>query len=359
MSDVTYGVKVPEEFKKQLEDLQKESGLRTGRDFLQGMVNCYVVEKTKDSLPEVAEDLKELQILTQRINNIYLNLGYRIENVTKAQREQQQIELNKKDSLISDLQNKLENINIEKDALTKSYDNIVNQNNDYLQRVNELTDSNNNIKALNEEYKQKNDDLLGIVTEYKQYKEQYKDLKKSMDELKVAHTNKDNIINDLENSIKQLNDKIKNDADMISFYKEQSDSNKNEIKYLNKSMLEKEASHKEVIRKSEEKYAIEISSYKEQLDSLREEIKDVNNSTLEKENSFKEQIKDLEQKYKSEISELKEAHKISINEKIEQLNSKCELALGKKDLIIEKIENELEQFKNNSIKESKKNKDKE
>ena len=108
MSDVTYGVKVPEELKKQLEDLQKDSGLRVGKDFVQQLVNSYVLEKTKENIPEVAEDLKELQVLTQRINNIYLNLGYRIENVTKSQQEQQEKELSNKDSIISDLQSKIE-----------------------------------------------------------------------------------------------------------------------------------------------------------------------------------------------------------------------------------------------------------
>jgi len=70
MSDVTFGVKVPEELKLQIDNLIKDSGLRTGKDFMQSLINSYVLEKTKESLPEVAEDLKELQSLTQRIDNI-------------------------------------------------------------------------------------------------------------------------------------------------------------------------------------------------------------------------------------------------------------------------------------------------
>lgn len=342
MSDVTFGAKVPEELKKQLEELQNDSGLRTGKDFMQQLVNCYVVEKTKKNIPQVAEDLKELQVLTQRINNIYLNLGYRIENVTKAQQEQQQLELNKKDSLISDLQSKLETINVEKDNITKSCDIIVNQNKEYLQRVNELTDSNDNIKALNEEYKRKNDDLLSIVGEYKQYKEENTKLQKEMDKIKSTLSIKDNTINELENSNKQFNDKIKNDADMIIFYKDQSETSKNEIKNLNKSILEKEKSHKEELGKLEEKSTIEISSYKEQIEILKEEIKDINISISDKEKSYKEELIKLEEKSKSEIVELKESHKNAINEKVDQLNSRCELELGKKDLEIQKLNSELE-----------------
>jgi hypothetical protein len=33
--DVTFRVKMPEKFKKQLEDLQKNSGLKIGKDFMQ------------------------------------------------------------------------------------------------------------------------------------------------------------------------------------------------------------------------------------------------------------------------------------------------------------------------------------
>ena len=43
--DVTFRVEMPEELKKQLEDLQKNSGLRTEKDFMQQLVNVYLVEE--------------------------------------------------------------------------------------------------------------------------------------------------------------------------------------------------------------------------------------------------------------------------------------------------------------------------
>lgn len=337
MSDVTYGVKVPEELKKQLDDLQKDSGLRTGKDFVQQLVNCYVIEKTKEKIPEVAEELKELQILTQRINNIYLNLGYRIENVTNAQQEKYQSELNKKDSIIYDLQNKLEDVNNDKITLKEDFDKLVNQNKEYLQRVNELTESNDNVKALNEEYKRKNDDLLSIVGEYKQYKAENIKLMKEMDELKSVLGTKDSAINELENSNKQLKDKINNDNEMINFMKEQSESRKEEINNLNKSISEKEAAHKEELKKQEEKFNNEILSYKSEIETFKEEVKELNIS-----------ISDKEKAHRDDIIELKEECKNSINEKIEQLNSKHELELAKKDIEIEKFKNELEHSKKSS-----------
>ena len=41
MADVTFGVKMPEELKKQIEDLMKDAGLRTNKDFMQSLVNSY------------------------------------------------------------------------------------------------------------------------------------------------------------------------------------------------------------------------------------------------------------------------------------------------------------------------------
>lgn len=208
MSDVTFGVKVPEELKKQIDDLMKDSGLRTGKDFMQQLINCYVVEKTKENIPEVAEDLKELQVLTQRINNIYLNLGYRIDNVTKAQQEQQEQQISKKDSIISDLQNKIDIAINDKNTITEAYNNIVNQNNDYLQRVNELTDSNNNIKALNEEFNGKYDMLLGDLKEHKQYKVQVEELKALLASQQADNVEKDNSIKELNINLTGLNKDI-------------------------------------------------------------------------------------------------------------------------------------------------------
>lgn len=295
MSDVTYGVKVPEELKKQLEDLQKDSGLRVGKDFVQQLVNSYVLEKTKENIPEVAEDLKELQILTQRINNIYLNLGYRIENVTKAQQEQQEKELSKKDSIISDLQNKIETTTEKKNIITEEYNIIVNKNDEYRTRVNELTESNNNIKALIEEYKRKNDMLLSDLQEFKEYKNINKQLTEQLEQFQNDNrTLLSNTIN-LENKITRLQGEIDNNTKMITFYE-------SEIENKNKSIIE----YKNDIK------ALEIKKDRE-----------IDNIKLEHKKTLEDQLKDI----------------------TERLNNKYELEIANKDSEIEKLKREVEKFK--------------
>lgn len=134
MADTTFGVKVPEELKEQLQKLIGDSGL-TGKDFMQSIVNIYQVEKTKESMPLVAEDLKELQTLTQRINNIYINLGYRIDNIMQGKETEIGVQLQARENIIIDLQSKNESMKEEVEKINANYSNIVNINNELKQRL--------------------------------------------------------------------------------------------------------------------------------------------------------------------------------------------------------------------------------
>ena len=281
MSDVTFGVKMPEELKVQIESLMKDSGLRTGKDFMQNLVNNYVLEKTKEQLPEIAQDLKELQGLTQRIDNIYLSLGYRIENITKAQHEETVKEMSKKDSIISDLQEKINSLGADKDTITEAYNNIVNQNSEYLQRVNELTENNKNIKELNEEYKNKVDTMAGIVEEYKQYKAEISAVKEQLSNAQLTITNNKSILNiaheslakanrESNNAIDELNkeiEKLKTDhTAAIELVKEKAEMQKDKL------ILEFKQQEQEKIQRLQEETNSKINEYQAKYKALLEEL---------------------------------------------------------------------------------------
>jgi len=288
MSDVTFGVKVPEELKLQIDNLIKDSGLRTGKDFMQSLINSYVLEKTKESLPEVAEDLKELQSLTQRIDNIYLNLGYRIDNITKAQQEQQQQLLGKKDSIILDLQSKIEMLSTSKDSLIEENNNIVNLNNEHIQRVNELTEGNNNIKALNEEYKNKIDTMAGIVEEYKSYKVENETVKALLAsqqsdniELKDSLKVKDFTVNGLNKDIDKLNkDHEKAIIELGKSQEQLKDKHISDIEQvkdkasiiMDKALLELQKAQQSQLSLDQSKYNKEVQEYQNKYKALLEEL---------------------------------------------------------------------------------------
>ena len=293
MADVTFGVKMPEELKKQIEDLMKDAGLRTNKDFMQSLVNSYIVEKTKESIPEIAEDLKELQVITQRTNDIYLNMGYRIENINKANEKESEEQLSKKDSTILELKEKIEMINFENSNLEESNSNIVNQNNIQIQRVNELTEININVKELNEGYKQKNDDLMGIVSEYKQYKIE-------IEKLKVLLGDKQAQSIDLSNSIRDKDNTIEN---------------------LEKSIQKATEDNKRTAKDNENERITIIDRLK------KDNIKEL--ESIKKENELNNKLA---------ILELKEVHQGEMEKIQSKYNSNIELYQNKYNVIVDRIE---------------------
>lgn len=301
MSDVTFGVKMPEELKNQINKLMSDSGL-VGKDFMQQLTNMYVVEKTRESIPEVAEDLKELQALTQRINNIYLNLGNRIENITKVQQEHAQKELQGKDNIILDLQSKIEALNDENDTLNNDYKNIVNQNIQLNQHVNELTDSNNNIKILNNEYKDKIDTMAGIVEQYKGYKSENdtlkSQLKETQDELQLKKTQLDHKTDDNEKLNQMIIQVRKEDKEEIASLKEK-----------NKTLMQElENKHKDEIETVKDKASIEKDKAVLELSKTHQfELQDQQHKHNEEIEKYQSKIKDL-------LSEIENFKKVSSKE---------------------------------------------
>jgi DNA repair exonuclease SbcCD ATPase subunit len=284
MSDVTFGVKVPEELKKQLEDLQKNSGLRTGKDFMQQLVNTYQVEKAKDSIPVVAEDLKELQTLTQRINNIYLNLGYRIESINKTQEEEKTKILKDKDSIIQDLQAKVEDLQVKNNSLNNDNSEKVNLINELYQRVNQLTNGNDSIKALNDEYKSKIDTMAGIVEQYKGYKDTNEELNKLLADSQTRNIELDNSIKEKDIVIEKLNSEI------VVVKK----ANEKTVQELNTKHNEFIQSVKDKAELQREKAILELKSQQQQ---EKEELQSKYNKEIEEyQNKYRELLKEMEQK---------------------------------------------------------------
>lgn len=76
MADVTFGVKVSEEMKKELSELMKSTQL-TGKDFMNLLIHSYKLEKEKEKETVIASDLDELQQLLQRIQHLYINMNER------------------------------------------------------------------------------------------------------------------------------------------------------------------------------------------------------------------------------------------------------------------------------------------
>lgn len=271
------------------------------------ILNTVEMATAKNLIKDRAKEVETFQDTINRLMGYYLNSLEVNQNSEERIREELQKELTTKDNTISNLQEQLDKFKIDNNNLKDTSKEISNKNNilqDQLDKsIKENEDKINSLEIAN----RNNTNLQDQLAEYKEFKNENVTIKKQLEHLQEALTEKSNTISTLINNIKQLEDKTKTDTDMINFYKEQLDANKEEKRDLSKSLVEKEKSHKE-------------------------------------------EINVLGEKSKIDILELKETHKIAIAEKIEQLNSKHELELGKKDFESTQLRNELEQLKSKTAK---------
>ncbi len=295
----TFGVKVPEELKKEISELMKSSGL-SGKDFMQSLINVYQVEKTKEQLPEVTQELKELQGLTQRINNIYLNLGYRIDNLMKSKDSEIEQQLKKKDEIISNLQDQVAEFDNKNEVLTEAFNNSVNEKNELNSRVNQLTESNNNIKALVDEYRSKNDTLTGLLNEYKASKEENEALKERLNQanLRTLEINNEKIA--MGREVEQLKGEVEKLTSEINVLKVEHRNEIDTLKENNKENIEKAIS--EITRAKDSEKREEILNLKEgfqgRIQKTQEEAASKINEYQEKYKGLLEELESLKPKNK-------------------------------------------------------------
>jgi sulfur carrier protein ThiS len=216
MADInkTFGVKVPELLHSEATELMKKLDL-SGEGFLTELVNVYKSEKAKEDVPIIAEDLRDLQALSQRISGIYLNMAYKIENINKASEQNKQEELTKRDSTISDLQYKNSELNKSVEVLEGVFNATCEDKNILTETVNQLTNSIKDKNLIVDEYKSKNDMLLGDLSDYKQYKTQLEEYKKLLADAQARNIDKENIIKDNDYSINRLTTDLKTKYDAI------------------------------------------------------------------------------------------------------------------------------------------------
>lgn len=290
MADTTFGVKVPEELKEEISKLMQNSGL-TGKDFMQSLINVYQVEKTKEQLPEVTQEIRELQSLTQRINNIYLNLGYRIDNLMKAKDTEVEHQLRKKEEIVSKLQDQMAELDSKNEILTEAFNSSVNEKNELNQRVNELTENNSNIKALVEEYKIKNDTLTGLLNEYRASKEENESLKDKLSQanLRVLEINNEKMV--LGRELEQLTSKVDRLTSEVNTLKV---NHKIEVDNLN-----------ETNRDATSKAVQDITRVKES--EKREEI-------LNLKEEFQERMQKIQEEAAAKVSEYQEKYRTLLEE---------------------------------------------
>lgn len=295
MAEKVTSMRLNEEDLEQFKAFAKDNGLNQQQAF-NSLIALAELEKAKNVLGDRGKNIETFRSTVTKLISFYVNALE--ENTTAEQtiREELQKELRTKDNSISALYEQLQDLKADNNALEEDLSNAQNEIDRDMDIIKDLHD---NVKNLNNQLdiaNRNNNTLQEQLTEYKKYKEQYKMLEKQLEQFKAESVTKDTNISILENSNKQLKDKISNNSEMLEFYK-------------------------------------------------------ANNAEL------KDTIKALEEQYKQEVSNIKEEHTKVLKERIqantEQLQSKNDIELAKKDLEIQKLQNEIEQLKAKSNKSAK------
>ena len=235
MKDVTFGVKVPEDLRDEINEMMKDSGL-VGREFMQQLVDSYMLDKNKQEIPEMAEEIKELQLLTHRINEMYLYLGTRFQNIIKSREKEK------------------EEISIENVQEKEAYDQTIDKYNSELKEVKEemlkLQEKLDTTKDLNKELSSKVDDINGYNENYKELNKQYKrnieELAQEVKALEHFKEENDKLVVD-NNSLQENNDNL---ASELWFAKR-------EIEKLGDKLLQNKEEYKGYMSRLKEQHTLE------------------------------------------------------------------------------------------------------
>jgi chromosome segregation ATPase len=288
-------------FRLNEEDLEKfkqfmdNEGIKTQAEGFKAIMQSVEMAKAKGMIKDRA---KEIEVFQDTINNLmsyFLNSLNVNQTSEERIREELQKELSTKDNTISALYEQVQELKADNETFKgneKIKETIIKQASEEVKKLQkDIEDKQSQLDIAN----RNNNNLQDQVAEYKQYKDNYKTIEKELEQLKAEHEALKDTNNKLTNDNVLLNDKVKNNSDMIEFYKSNNVELKDNIKAL-------EIEHKQAIQ----------------------EVKT-------------EAIRVLDERIKAKKQEL-------INKEIE-LNNKYDIEVGKKDLEIQKLKNDIEQLK--------------
>ena len=221
-----WSVKIGDEEKERLSQLIEKSGL-SSKDFLSNMITTYELSKVKEATPLLKEDIDELQMITNRINNIYSNIGDRIQTLLNNKERDYEKKIEDKQITISLMNEKNIELSTQREDDRKQIL-ILKQENEELhkQLINEIEmketsqslvmEYKNKIclmendmqeqKVIREENKSLQSKINDIILENEKLQINNTDLKKNIEEMKKKHEDK---ITSLNNQLSLQNEKEK------------------------------------------------------------------------------------------------------------------------------------------------------
>lgn len=282
MAQETWALKLDAELKEKIQEIVK-SDFDSSKDFMEQLVSIYELNQLKQGENVLSQEVEELEMLTRRINHIFVNANAKINTVLsdKDTKAEQQVEL--KQRLIEKLQGDISKLEEDNTRISEINDTLVNSNEKYIQEVNQFTKSNLTLEDLVAEYKEKNDTLAGLLAEYKQDRELNKELTASNKEL--------------ENRLSELNIVTKEQA---------------------KQILDADQRIRDIERECDIKLQGIINKHSEEIDTVKAKAEiESNKRILELQTEFQAKLQSMQEKFNTEIEQYQAKYK-SLLENIEK-----------------------------------------
>lgn len=280
MADTVLSVRVDEELKQKFIELAQESGINN-KELMEVMVSQFEMGKVSDGSSQFNQDFEELQRITKRMNEIYLNLADRtylrwleLENKDRTIKREQE-------EKIQVLESKLAVID-EKDLELQHLKDEIKQKELQLKEMNEERD---NIKDLNRLLRDKNSLLEKEMADSRAKLEAAQEILDDMTKLRA-------FVQDQESMIRRQ-----------AFQLEQEQQEKDE---LIKSFEVKEQELKQALLSQ---WEVERRGHRLELEEVKVEMKQVCLAQLEEvKQKYEERIEELNQKYRDLLG------KVAINQ---------------------------------------------
>lgn len=192
MADTTYAVKITEELKDKLQHLIDKSG-HSSKDFFAEMISQFELAGIKKKTPMLAADIDEMMSLTTRINNLFVNIGERINSMEESHRLQLAQKAKDKDALIGLLRQQLDDLRGEATQTDEQIQALLSENMElkasaatfkeaHRAEADQLKEINRKNDNLMTGHMEKIDMLTGLVNEYKPYADENAALRQALHE---------------------------------------------------------------------------------------------------------------------------------------------------------------------------------
>lgn len=290
MTDTIFSVRIDDETKSKFNIMAKEMGINN-KEFMEELISLYELNNSsKNSDLDVQSDISELQNISKRIVDIYINLIERSNILKNKNAAELDIIIKNKNHEIEKIKKELENEKSKQEKLTEKIKILEENNKDLLNKLKDEGEGNENIKSLNKMLEEKVNLLESKILDYINIEKELSTKNKNYKDLEEER-----------NRLIQLTDEYKNNNEdlKIQLEKEQKSAINKEVSLKEDFKREIEfLKQKEDLEKNKEILHLKELNY-EKISLLQKDFNDKIIELISLNNKYEEEIKELNKKLKN------------------------------------------------------------